>query len=143
MAYYLFSTLQDIIRMNYCCRKYLLGFSTFLLSLTGAGQTKKFDSSFVHQWAVVVTGDNTKIETGKKPFDAYPSELPTIIEFFSNGTLTLGSKKGSWAAAAKNILQIVVDGKSSRYRVSELQNKKLKLQELSGKKKMLLLTQLD
>jgi len=137
--------------MNYSrTKRLLLLFSTIAISAISFGQAgnvqkQKIDSSLVHKWAVVVSSEEKLKAADKKPLlvDVSPAELPNTIEFFSNGTLATGEKKGSWkTTATKDVVQIVVDGKSSSYRVNKLQNKKLKLQELNSKK-ILLLTQLD
>ena len=99
----------------------------------------------VHKWAVVVSSEEELKNADKKPVlvDVYPAELPNTIDFFSNGIFATGEKKGIWqTTAAKDVIQIVVDGKSSSYSVTKLQNKKLKLHELNSKK-ILLLTQID
>jgi len=132
-----------------CTTRLLLLVSMIVISATSFSQSvnvqkQKLDSSLVHKWAVVVSNEE-QLNTGKKPLLVGPNraELPNTIEFFSNGTLATGMKKGSWkTTAAKDVIEIVVDGKSSSYRVNKLQNKKLKLHELNSKK-ILLLTQLD
>ena len=137
--------------MNYSCtRKLLLLFSTIAISTASFSQSENvqkqnLDSLLVHKWAVVVSSEEELKNAEKKPLlvDFFPAELPNTIEFFSNGSFATGGKKGSWqTTAAKDVIQIVVDGKSSSYRVTKSQNKKLKLHELNSKK-ILLLTQID
>jgi hypothetical protein len=126
-------------------------FSTFLIcaasfSQSGRAKNLSLDSLLTHKWAVIVSSKEEMENSDKKilPFDASPPELPNTIEFFNNGTLSLNLKKGTWQTTpGKEIISIVLDGKSTSYRVNNLKNKKVKLHELSGQKKILLLTRLD
>ena len=126
-------------------------FSTFFIcvaSFSQSGGAKKLtlDSLLSHKWAVTVSSKEEMENSDKKilPFDASPPELPNTIEFYNNGTLSLNLKKGTWKTTpGKEIVSIVLDGKSTSYRVNNLENKKVKLHELSGQKKILLLTRLD
>lgn len=137
--------------MNYSqTTRSLLLFSTIAISTVSFSQSvnvqkQNLDSLLVHKWAVVVSSEEELKNADKKPVlvDVYPAELPNTIDFFNNGIFATGEKKGSWqTTAAKDVIQIVVDGKSSSYRVTKVQNKKLKLHELNSKK-ILLLTQID
>ena len=126
-------------------------FSTFLIcaasfSQSGRAKNLSLDSLLTRKWAVTVSSKEETENSDKKilPFDASPPELPNTIEFFNNGALSLNLKKGSWQTTpGKEIISIVLDGKSTSYRVNNLKNKKVKLHELSGQKKILLLTRLD
>jgi hypothetical protein len=128
-------------------------FSTFfvcVVSFSQSGRAKNLvlDSLLSHKWAVTASSKEVEMENPDKkilPFDASPPELPNTIEFFNNGTLSVNHKKGTWQTTTpgKAIVSIVLDGKSTSYRVNNLKNGKVKLHELGGQKKILLLTRLD
>jgi hypothetical protein len=105
------------------------------------------NSLLAHKWAVAIISNEKEMEPSDKkvlPFDASPAELPNTIEFFSDGSLLLDLKKGTWRTTpGKNILRINFDGKPTSYHVKKLQNQKLRLLNLSDQKKTLLLTRLD
>ena len=136
--------------MNYSCTTRLLflflviASSSASFSQTGNVQKQKLDSLLVHKWAVVISSEE-ELKANKKPIivDVSPAEIPNTIEFFGNGTLATEIKKGTWkTTATKDVIEIIVEGKSSSYRINKLKDKKLKLQELNSKK-ILLMTQLD
>jgi hypothetical protein len=125
-----------------------LSFAICITSFSQSGKVKEptLDSLLIHKWAVTVSSEEEGTKTSEKilPFDASPAELPNTIEFFSNGTLSVNLKKGTWQTTpGKDIISVVLDGKSTSYRVNNLKNQKVKLHELNGQKKTLLLTRLD